>query len=199
MLSRSSARIPLLRGLVIGAATVLAITVGGTASACSRAFIESPRAALERAEGAFVGVLIGERSSGDRNAGSAYTFLVEWSLKGEIDRTVTVVSGTQSDCGLWVDLGDRSTKKGIVLSRESGKWMAQSGDVFDADALRAAAADAHHLGSVGTWDRFISRTKGMRPTPANVVSALFFVAFTVLFFRAARSRLKPRKVSNPPP
>lgn len=125
------------------AAVVVGVVIGAllasTASACSCADIENPRAALVNAAGAFVGVLEEvTRHGNDSEDGNAFHFRVEHAVKGDIgERVVVHSSGDGASCGLGGRPGDRLA---MFLGRDSAeRWTAHMCQTISPERLLDAA------------------------------------------------------------
>jgi hypothetical protein len=117
--------------LVLFAATLAAGVESGHACSCA---LPDPRAALARADGAFVGKLISRR---DADLRAVLTFSVEKSLKGRIAGTVDVVTASNgAACGIEAPIG---TRVGLVLERRDGAWHGHLCWLFAPEELLAAA------------------------------------------------------------
>jgi hypothetical protein len=116
---------------------VAMLTVGlvltGDALACSCAPVD-PRAALERADGAFVGTLVDRVVDGEE---AIHTFQVEEAVKGDIGQTIEVRSHWNgASCGLEIPEGVRV---GLFVDRDGAVWRSILCQQIDPDELLAAA------------------------------------------------------------
>ncbi len=120
-------------------ATVLAARVE-PAAACSCAGID-PRAALARADAAFVGVLVDKRLKSPplRSTADAavYTFRVETAIKGRLPARIEVESAESgASCGLEAEPG---VPIGLFLDRRGGVWRSSLCLQISPAELRRAA------------------------------------------------------------
>jgi hypothetical protein len=116
---------------VLLAAALAAGVESGRACSCA---LPDPRAALARADGAFVGVLESRRESGQE---AVLVFRVERRLKGAMGGVVTVVTASNSAaCGIELAQGARV---GLVLERMGGAWHGSLCAQFEPAELLAAA------------------------------------------------------------
>ena len=116
---------------VLFAATLAAGVEPGRACSCA---LPDPRAALARADGAFIGTLVRRQQLAQQ---AVLTFSVEKSLKGSIGRTVEVRTAAHgAGCGLEAPIG---TRVGLVLERRGGAWHGHLCWQFDPGELLAAA------------------------------------------------------------
>lgn len=127
------------RGWLLLAFTVAALAVPvSTAGACS-CVGGDPRAALSRADAAFVGTVISRREVPGAGWPRAveYVFAVETSYKGALGDTVAVrTSDNEASCGLSLRDGERT---GLLLREQGRGWSAGLCDVMDpADLERAS-------------------------------------------------------------
>ena len=111
----------------------LAVVAAPPASACSCIAPGTPRADLDRSDGAFVGVY----QSRYRLSPSAffYKFTIVRRVKGMLPpRTIHVVAGTNSaSCGLQVKKGSRVA---LLLQRSEGQWRSSLCDQRAANFFR---------------------------------------------------------------
>ena len=121
--------------VVVLAAWALVAGLPPAASGCSCAGIENPRAALEAADGAFVGVL--ERIEGDPHEGATFHYRIEHPVKGVTgDMVVIPSSGGGAGCGLEDSVGERAA---MFLQRRGGQWTSSLCSSIAPDRLLEAA------------------------------------------------------------
>jgi hypothetical protein len=123
----------LTRLLLVVAVAGLAVVAAPTASACSCIAPGTPRADLDRSDGAFVGIY----HSRYRLSPNAffYKFTILRRVKGNLPpRTIHVVAGTNSaSCGLQVRKGRRLA---LLLQRSERQWRSSLCDQRAANFFR---------------------------------------------------------------
>jgi hypothetical protein len=159
------------RCFVLAAAICAALAAGvERAPACSCA-LGDPRAALVRADAAFVGTLLERRDPPGSTGVATLVFHVEDSVKGRLGERVEVeTSATGASCGIEVQVGARI---GLFLERSEGRWHGSLCGQIAPERLRAAA-------------RPLPRPDGKGP-PALLVGGAFGLARTIALDRLGRT------------
>jgi hypothetical protein len=165
--------------------------------ACSCVGIDNPRAAVEAADGAFVGTLVrreepqpqGELLSSDQVV--TWTFQVDRLLKGSIGSTVDVESPwSDVSCGLLVEVGEQA---GLLLSRTRGQWQSGLCSQIDPDTLLRVAVGFSPPEIPDPTPKVLANDEsGPRWEGAWLIALVLTVALTAAgawaFLRRARSR-----------
>jgi hypothetical protein len=130
---------------VKAAALVLVVVAAALAArveparACSCVFGD-PRAALERADGAFVGTLLERRGPADPRSSIepvTLVFRVERAVKGKLGARVEVqTAASGASCGIELEVGQRT---GLFVERQGSRWLGTlCGQLAPARLLEAA-------------------------------------------------------------
>lgn len=176
---------------------VVLITVLSFAPAFAPCVIGGPpnaEDALKTADVAVVGVRYKQAKLRIPNSAldTKYSFLVEWSVKGKVERRIDVFASEQFN-GCWTQANPIpfGTRVGLILHRDDGHWYAGPGNPFNADELLSLvpAGSTRKLGSASYFHALWFRAQfGAAPIVLGVLLVVPLALFGARLVMRRRSR-----------